>query len=328
MEQRHLREPFTPPIWGRNPHLQTIFGSLNIRLKNPNPVVNRAEEMIIETGDSRLLGYFTPQPAGFGRGLIALIHGWEGSADSTYILSTGRHLYDQGFQLFRLNLRDHGASHHLNEGLFHGARLEETRRAVAAIAGLAEGRPFYLIGFSLGGNFALRIAINQGQAPIANLRGVFAISPPLDPYRATLGIDYALPLYRYYFLAKWKKSLRIKETLFPDRYNFADLYRLKTCLAITEAIMPCFPEFPTYRDYFRRYTLTAESFASLSLPVTIFSSLDDPVIPPEEVLALRESDLLKIRLEKYGGHCGFLDPFPGGCFYEREIARAIGEDGV
>ena len=32
---------------------------------------------------------------------------------------------DQGFDVFRLNLRDHGTSHHLNPELFHSNRISE-----------------------------------------------------------------------------------------------------------------------------------------------------------------------------------------------------------
>ena len=113
-----------------------------------------ARKMIIEGGNGvRLLGYHSQQTSGHSRGLITLIHGWEGSSDSTYVLSTGKYLYERGYDIFRLNLRDHGNSHHLNEGLFHGALIEETFQAIHNISRLSENKPYYLIGFSLGWKF-------------------------------------------------------------------------------------------------------------------------------------------------------------------------------
>ena len=69
--------------------------------------------------------------------------------------------------MFRLNFRDHGETHHLNRAMFHscridevvGARETESRQRFTA-------RPFVIGGFSLGGNFALRVAL---RAPAAGI---------------------------------------------------------------------------------------------------------------------------------------------------------------
>ncbi len=320
-------EPFSPPRWSRSPHLQSIFGSLKIRLRGDNPMANAARECILDCGQGvRLSGCHSPLPPGESRGLVAMIHGWLGSADSTYMLSTGRHLYARGYEIFRLNLRDHGDSHHLNKGLFHGALLEETFNAINVVSRIKPNLPLYLIGFSLGANFALRIALRQGSSKIDNLRQVFCISPALDPHRATVGIDQAPAIYRRYFLRKWKVSLARKARLFPASYDFTPLMKLKSCMAITEAIMPNYPEFSDWRKYFRQYTLTGDTLAEIRLPTTIYASLDDPIVPMADLLTLKKNDCLKIAIQKYGGHCGFLDPFPFQCWYERKIASALADD--
>ena len=111
---------FIPKPWARNPHLQTILGSLKVRARGRHPMTEAAKETIVDGGEGvHLLGYHSRQSSGASRGLVTLIHGWEGSSDSTYVLSMGNYLYDRGYDVFRLNLRDHGESHHLNEGLFH-----------------------------------------------------------------------------------------------------------------------------------------------------------------------------------------------------------------
>jgi len=289
-------------------------------------MVDFAREMIIEGPDGvHLLGYHSSQLSEKSRGLITLIHGWEGSSDSTYVVSTGKYLYNIGYDIFRLNLRDHGNSHHLNEGLFHGALIEETFHAVRNISHLSGNKPYYLIGFSLGGNFALRIALKQFSSIIPNLKHVIAISPALDPYKTTLAIDEILPIYRYYFLNKWKLSLRKKQALFPDRYNFTEIMRFKTCMALTEAIMRYYPDFHNYREYFNQYTLKNDVFANLSVPVTIIASADDPIVPVHDVYALKKTKYLHLSVQSYGGHGGFLDFFPFKCWYEREIDQILSQ---
>jgi predicted alpha/beta-fold hydrolase len=323
MAKQHMSDPFKPAAWARSPHLQTIFGSLKLRVWGKNEMADVSEETIVPAGDVRLLGYHSRQPGQHSKGLIILLHGWEGSADSTYILSTGRYFFRRGYDVFRLNLRDHGKSHSLNRGLFHGALTEETTHAVDTIARLFPDGPNYLIGFSLGGNFALRIALKHFSPSPSRLREVFAISPSLDPYKSTLAIDAGFPAYRRYFLGKWKRSLRTKQRCFPDLYRFDEILHHDTCMALTEAIMPYYTEWDSYREYFQRYTLTGNVLASLTLPATIITSEDDPVVAVDDFHGLPDNPYLRVYVQKYGGHCGFLDPFPWGCWYERRIAAII-----
>ena len=319
-----MKTKFIPKFWARNSHMQTILGSSNMRACGRNPMVECAKETIIEGGNGvRLLGYHSLQSLERARGLVTLIHGWEGSSDSTYVLSTGKHLYDRGYDIFRLNLRDHGNSHHLNEGLFHGALIEETFQAVYNISHLSESRPYYIIGFSLGGNFALRIAVKHSSSKIPNLRQIISVSPALDPYKATLSIDASFAIYKYYFLNKWKNSLRIKQQLFPDKYHFEDILKMRTCMALTEAIMPYYPDFRSYSEYFSQYTLRNDFFNELAVPVTIIASEDDPIVPLDDILRLKKNRYLTLSLQAYGGHCGFIDFPPFKCWYEGEIEQIL-----
>ncbi len=149
----------------RNGHVQTILASLKIRAMGKNPLRGRSEKILVDAGSGiRLLGYRTLQPKGRSLGLVILIHGWEGSSDSTYMLTTGSRLYRGGYDIFRLNLRDHGESHDLNEGVFHSGRIEEVFSAVLNIAASAGGKPCHLVGFSLGGNFGIRVALRLNPA--------------------------------------------------------------------------------------------------------------------------------------------------------------------
>ena len=54
-----------------------------------------------------------------------LLHGWEGSAESSCVLSLGSLLYSAGYDVLRLNLRDHGGTQRLNREIFHSCRLPE-----------------------------------------------------------------------------------------------------------------------------------------------------------------------------------------------------------
>jgi predicted alpha/beta-fold hydrolase len=152
-----------------------------------------ASELLLDCGDGVRLQAFhssatrdgAAEPAGGGARRVAiLLHGWEGSAEATYVLSLGSLLLSRGYDVVRLNLRDHGATHHLNREIFHSCRLAEVVGATRALAQRFAGARLYLAGFSLGGNFMLRVAADP-QVP-EGVVGAVAVSPVLDP-EVTLG---------------------------------------------------------------------------------------------------------------------------------------------
>ena len=183
---------------------------------------HRRETILTTVEGIRLLGFMSRQPRTHHKGLVILLHGWEGSSESTYIRTTGRFLFRRGFDVFRLNLRDHGPSHHLNTGIFYAVLLDEVVDAVRQISEAENGKPVCLVGFSLGGNFALRIAKKCALQPITGLKQVVAVSPVLDPDKATDRIDNSRFILKY-FLKKWRRSLAIKQRLYPQHYDFTGI---------------------------------------------------------------------------------------------------------
>jgi predicted alpha/beta-fold hydrolase len=316
--------PFIPPVGLRNPHLQTILSSLKIRTLGQKQLDRDAREVLVDGGDGvRLLGFYTGQEPGSSRGLILLLHGWEGGSDSSYMMTTGGFFYRKGYDIFRLNFRDHGNSHHLNEGLFNSSLIEETHRAVQNIADTIGNMPFSIVGFSLGGNFAMRMALRHGSHPIRNLRHVFAISPVLDPRKATDAMDRGLFVYRSYFVKKWKRSLRKKQSLFPHRYDFDDLMKCETLMEITDRILPRYSSYPTAEEYFRTYTLTGRRFSELSVPLLVLTAADDPIIPVEDFRELEGNHQLRVQVERHGGHCGFLQNYRLQAWFQDLIHRTL-----
>lgn len=317
--------PFHPAFPLRNPHLQTILASLKLRARGENPLRAHSEPVLVDGGRGiRLMGTRTAQPPGGSRGLAILLHGWEGSSESTYMLTTGRRLFRDGFDVFRLNLRDHGGSHHLNRGVFHSARIEEVFTAVLNIVAEAGDRPCHLIGFSLGGNFGLRIALRLRPGQAERLRSIIAVSPVLDPLKATRAIDGGFFVYRQYFVKKWKRSLAAKQRLFPGLYDFADVMGLTSCMAITERVIPRYTPYRDVHEYFQTYRLAGADFSRLAVPVTILAAEDDPVIPVDDFRALRGGERLRVHIERYGGHCGFLQDLQLRVWFEELLQRVLG----
>ena len=269
-------------------------------------------------------GFMSSHREDTGKGLAILFHGWEGSVNSTYIRCTGEALFRRGFNVFRLNFRDHGETHHLNHDPFRSDRLDEVFEAVRQIADKYGDLPVFLTGFSLGGNFALRIARKCSEISIPGLKLVVGISPLMNPVKSTAVID-KIPWMRLYFLKKWFRSMGKKEVAFPGDFDFTEAKTLRTCMAITELLIEKQSPFPNVTEYFNTYSLLPDFFDRLTVPTLIIASKDDPAIPVKDVLALKENPLLRRSITSHGGHCGFIENIKLGSWLNHVLPDLFGK---
>jgi predicted alpha/beta-fold hydrolase len=309
-----------PPFWLKPAGVQTALASAGMRAWGKNPMVDAARETILTTAEGvRLLGFMSRQPRPHKKGLAILLHGWEGSSNSTYIRTTGRFLFSRGFDVFRLNLRDHGPSHHLNSGIFYAVLLEEVFDAVRQVSEAEHGTPVLLAGFSLGGNFVLRIARRCAMHPIDNLTQIISISPVLDPDKATDRIDNSRLILKY-FLKKWRRSLATKQRLYPDRYDFSSLMDIDNIREMTERLLASYSDYPGARAYFNDYALCNGAMAGITVPTTIITAKDDPIIPVADFYDLQTGPAVRMLIQPFGGHNGFLEGWRLNGWYEKVMA--------
>lgn len=323
----HDQIAFHPPWLLRGGHRQSLLASIALRQRF---VAGRAAEFLARSGSEildcgagvRLLAEHTPPAAGAGAPSVVLIHGWEGSAQSTYMLSAGARLWQRGFRVVRLNLRDHGDSHHLNRELFHSCRLDEVIGAVREVQRRYPGGPLHLAGFSLGGNFVLRVAAAARAAGLTVQR-VAAVCPVLDPRETLAALDGGLPLYRHYFLGKWRRSLSRKHAAFPGDYDFGDLARFRSLRAMTDHFVRYYTGFPDLDSYLAGYALTGERLAALDVPATVLIAEDDPVIPVRGLDRVARSGQLRVLRSRFGGHCGFITGFGLDSWADEFVVRSL-----
>jgi uncharacterized protein len=287
-------------------------------------LLGASRELVLDCGAGvRLQGFYAAavhaRRAADRRGLAVLLHGWEGSADSSYVLSVAAALFQRGYGVLRLNLRDHGATQALNRELFHSCRLPEVVGAIAAISAQVPQARLYLGGFSLGGNFMLRVAADP-LAPAA-IAGVVGISPVLDPAATLLALERGLTLYQRYFVRRWSRSLRIKQRAWPDSHDFEDLLRLANLRQMTAGLVQRCTDFGSLDAYLQGYALTGERLAGLRVNARILLAADDPIIPAADLAQLAANPRLAILRTEYGGHCGFMDRWGAPSFADRYMLQ-------
>ncbi len=323
---------FRPPPLLRNRHVQSLLASSGLRRLRARQVAARleqaAQELILDGGDgARLQGFLTRQDAQpQARGLVVLLHGWEGRVDSNYVLFSGARLLEEGFDVFRLHFRDHGDTHALNPGLFHSCRIGEV---VSAIADLAQRVPHHRLavaGYSLGGNFALRVALRAPTAGV-ELAHALAICPVIDPRAGLEAIEAAPWFYQRYFVHKWSRSLRRKQALYPDRYRFSDDELHAGLRELTRILVERHTRFPDLDAYLDGYSIAGDRLAALTVPASILTAADDPVIPVADFRSLDLSATTRLEIADFGGHCGFIGDYRlHGLAEEWIVARLVGSD--
>lgn len=318
---------FIPPRLLGNPHLQSVLAggpprSMVLRFLARDRLA-AAESHVLDCGDGvRLQGFLDrPSPGTGPRGLVVLLHGWEGSAESAYLLSSAALLQDAGHTVFRLNLRDHGPTHHLNPGIFHSCRIVEVVGAVRAVAERFATRPLSLVGFSLGGNFALRVALRAPAAGIP-LEWVVAVNPAIDPTHVMHTLEGRPRIYERHFIRKWRRSLRLKQQAFPERYEFSEWMRLRSLREKTRYLIERYSEFDRLETYLDGYSIAGDRVSGLTVPSVLITAEDDPIIPVADFRALRLSTVTRLEIHAGGGHCGFLEG-PISSWIDRRIAEIL-----
>ncbi len=317
---------YAPPTWLRGSHVQSVLSSSRLRGLRGARMLRRlgtqTSEVVLDAGDGVRLQGFHSTLERAPRGLVLLLHGWEGSAESSYMLHTAAGLLEAGFDVFRLNFRDHGDTHHLNEDLFHSCRLAEVLNAARAVAERIPVRPFLAAGYSLGGNFALRLALHAPSAGIP-LAHAAAVCPVLDPSAGMSALETGLPLYHWYFMRKWRKSLRRKRALFPARHDFDNATLKQGMRGLTTWMVERYTDMGLLEKYLDGYAIAGDRLAGLQVPVSILTAEDDPVIPVAAFRKLQLPEHSRLDIAPFGGHCGFLEGINLQGFAEKWVRARI-----
>jgi len=300
---------FRAPVGLRNGHFQSLLASSAVRRavvrRRARALQDAAEVWTLDGGDGiRLQGLYSARPDA-SRGLAVLLHGWEGSVNSNYVLANGARLYAEGFDVFRMNFRDHGDTHHLNVGIFHSCRLDEVVNALGDLQRRLGAARWRLAGYSLGGNFSLRVGLRAGSAGL-DIARIVAVNPVIDPAAAMHAMENGIRFYERYFERKWSRSLRTKKACFPELYGDETWHEIRGLRERTHYLATRHAGFASAEEYFEGYSVAGDRLAALRVPATILTSEDDPVVPVRDYHDLPANPAIELIVTKHGGHCGFL----------------------
>ena len=253
---------------------------------------------------------------------VIFFPGWLGHKDSKYLIPLADLLHINNFDIIRIHPIDHGDTEHLNKDFFRATDIQTLIEAVEFIGKKYQDNEIHLIGFSLGGNIALRISACES---INFLKSTVVISPVIDPEISMRAMDNTSWILKKYFVNKWRRTLRRKMRL-HNISNVEESLRYKDLEKMTEFFTKNFSPHKNVKELFAGYAITQDTINQIKNNTLIYSSVDDPCVPIKPLCSLDQTNNVKFKPQQYGGHCGFIDDFKFNSSVYEEIVNKLSDN--
>jgi predicted alpha/beta-fold hydrolase len=299
---------YRAPAWLPGGHLQTLYGSLFIRVA---PVAYRRERLELADGDFLDFDWVDGRA---GSPVVVLFHGLEGSADSHYARDLMRTALKRGWHGVVAHFRGcSGEDNRLPRAYFAGdsADIERMLRHVKA---RHDAVPLYAVGVSLGGNALLKWLGERGEEAHALIAGAAAVSAPVDLGAAgrTLDRGFNRRVYTARLLSTLKKKALKKARLFPGVLDAQAIAAATTFREFDTLVTARLHGFRDADDYWSKVS-SKPLLKSIAVPTLVINAQNDPFLPASALPAAAEvSPAVTLEQPATGGHVAFPSgPFPG-----------------
>jgi uncharacterized protein len=304
-------EKFAPHWLLKNGHLMTIASAFARRRFD----LPQAEDRLFQVdAESRILGRCHWQP-GKRRDVpvIAIVHGLEGSSESSYVCGIAEKAFRRGFHVVRLNQRNCGGTESLTPTLYNSGMSGDYR---AVFEELANGDGFeriFFAGYSMGGNLVTKMAGEFGDSAPKALHGVCVVCPALDLGACAHALERRDNFfYQRHFVKGLMARYARKAQLFPKRYPKNGFGAVRSVREFDDKITA--PHFG-YRDAQDYYDAVGAKkvVAQIRVPMLMITAQDDPFVPYELFVRANPAQNPAIRFltPEHGGHCGFISNHSG-----------------
>lgn len=317
---RSLPRPFVPRPGLAHGHVMTLVAWARPRAFPGLPP--REARLIRVADDTQVLAHCYWQPQRVGRPTLLALHGLEGSSDAHYMRGLADKAWRRGWNAVLLNQRNCGGTEGLTPGLYHSGLTNDPRMVMRTLTRDDGVGPFGIVGYSLGGNLALKLAAELADHPDVRLAGVVSVSATLELETCVRAIERRSHFpYQWNFVRNIKARMRRKAALWPGRFDLAPLSRIWTIRAFDDQYTAPLNGFGDARNYYR-HASARRIVERIQIPALVLSAADDPFVPPSQLqdAALLSHPYLTIRVEPHGGHCGFLATPVGDDGYWAETA--------
>jgi predicted alpha/beta-fold hydrolase len=308
--------------WLRGGHQQTLAAFfLQRRLQLPP-----AEERLIEVEPGvGVLCHCHWQPDRSNCLTVIVVHGLEGSSDSSYAVGIAAKGLQAGMNVVRMNQRNCGGTDKLAPTLYHSGRSQDVAEVARTLVAQEKLSCFGLAGFSMGGNLVLKLAGEWGNSAPREFRGVVAVCPAMDLAESADALHApGNRLYEVYFIWKLRRRLRDKARYFPNHFDVGRGKGLVSLRDFDDKVTAHYCGFSGAQDYYDRSS-ASRVVDQIAVPTLIVHAANDPFIRITGETRGKIANNPQITFEEWhdGGHCSFLAAPNGydGRWAERRVIQ-------
>ena len=273
-------------------HLQMILSS---QLPPGAAPPSKNQLIQLEKGDRLSCEVSTPNQWKKEEQTVVLIHGMGGSHSSSYMIRISRKAYARGNKVVRINLRGCGSGKGLSKLPYHAGTSHDILKVLQVLKEEAGDSEIILIGFSLGGNIALKLAGELGEEAKKLVKMFIAVCPPVDLLQTVQAVQERRNwLYHQYYLKSVRAQAR--DWIFQE---------IKTLYQLDDVITGPLWGYRGAREYYQECS-SLRFLPNIKQSTHLLFAEDDPFVPLEPVKDVILSDHVNLWSTKKGGHMGFL----------------------
>lgn len=277
-------------LWSK--HLQMIVSAYSFSGKAPP-----SESWLVDVGNGDKLSCEVSTPPNWNANgkTVLLIHGLGGSHRSRYMVRMARKLFEIGVKSVRINLRNCGSGVGLSKLPYGAGNSQDVKIVIEQLKKQFPDSEIVLIGFSLGGNTALKLAGELGSKAEHFIKKVIAVCPPLDLEQTVQLIQEKKNwvYHRYYLKSILRQSSAWLKEKVSSIYEFDD--------KITGPLWG----FSGAKDYYEKCS-SIKFIGHIRCETHIIFAEDDPFISIEPLEKITIPSQVDIWISKKGSHIGFI----------------------
>jgi uncharacterized protein len=299
---------FVPARLLGNGHLQTMWPFFFRRL--PRLPID-TEIWPLSDGESLAVHLLD---RGRGRPGVVVVHGLEGSSESSYVQGLLTHIQAAGWNGAAFDLRTCGrlARRTLrSRTAYHAGQTADLAFVVERLQARWQG-PVAAVGFSLGGNMLLKWLGETGEG--SALKAAVAVSAPFDLAASAARVDdpgiWSTGYRNLFMRSLRRKGLELARDL-PEKLDRAAIRRCRTFRAFDDQVTARLFGFDGAEDYWRRSS-SRHFLAGIRRPTLMIAAEDDPIVPADSIPRdeIARNPCLSLWLPEVGGHVGFVAGSP------------------
>lgn len=245
--------------------------------------------------------------------LVIILHGLEGSSQSTYVKDAVNYLKSQKIAIAALNFRSCSGEDNLKFQSYHSGKTDDLDTTIQYISDNHNYQNLCLLGFSMGGNMVLKY-VGETEQLNSKIKVAMAVSVPCD----LVGSSIELSKKRNYifmqrFLRSLKKKTFQKMAKHPtNNIQINAVKHAKNFFDFDGAVTAPIFGYKSAQDYWKQNSCKP-FLNSIKIPTLLINAMDDSFLSkschPFEIAATNK--YFSFMPTKFGGHVGFNHPFIG-----------------